>query len=88
MIVADDGRCGSTFNQLCVYGSDPPEGWASLDLLRPWLEVHVPVVLMLQEDAARLMAEAGEAAEEVETMAWSSLYDGWHSSSSAGHTFD
>lgn len=85
VIVADDGRCGATFDQLCVHGSDPPEGWAALDLPRPWLEVRVPVVLMLAEDAERLVREAVEAAEEAEkTMAWSSLYDGWLGSSSSG----
>lgn len=82
MIIADDGQCGKGFNQLCVYGSDPPEGWAALDLPRPWLEVRIPVVLMLAEDAGWLRAEAGQAAEEAEAMAWSSLYDGWYSSSS------
>lgn len=40
MIVADDGRCRNTFDQLCVPGSDPAEGWAALDLPRPWLEVR------------------------------------------------
>lgn len=39
VIVADNGRCGNTFDQLCVPGSDPPERWAALDLPRPWLEV-------------------------------------------------
>lgn len=77
VIVADDGRCGNSFGQLCVHGSDPPEGWAALDMPRPWLEVRVPVVLMLREDAERLTAAAGAAAEEAESMAWSSLYDGW-----------
>lgn len=77
MIVADDGRCGNSFGQLCVHGSDPPEGWAALDMPRPWLQVRVPVVLMLREDAERLMTAAGVVAEEAESMAWSSLYDGW-----------
>ncbi|CAM9100452.1 unnamed protein product [Pylaiella littoralis] len=77
VIVADDGRCGNSFGQLCVHGSDPPEGWAALDMPRPWLQVRVPVVLMLREDAERLAVAAGAAAEEVEAMAWSSLYDGW-----------
>lgn len=76
VIVSDDGRCGNTFDQLCVYGSDPPEGWAALDLTRPWLEVRVPVVLMLTEDAAMLITEIGAVAEETEALAWSSLYDG------------
>eukprot|EP00752_Nemacystus_decipiens_P004507 g4115.t1 len=80
VIVADDGRCGNNFGQLCVHGSDPPVGWAALDMPRPWLEVRVPVVLMLQEDADRLTAAAGAVAEEVESMAWSSLYDGWFDS--------
>lgn len=80
--MADDGRCGQTFDQLCVPGSDPPEGWAALDLLRPWLQVRVPVVLMLARDAGILRAEVWEAAREVEGMAWSSLYDGWYDSSS------
>lgn len=39
---------------------------------------------MLESDAAKLRAEAGEIAEEVESMAWTSLYDGWLSSSSDG----
>lgn len=84
MIVADDGRCGHTFDQLCVPGSDPPEGWAALDLPRPWLEVRIPVVLMLAKDAEKLAAEAGVAAEEAGAMAWSSLYDGWMGSSAGG----
>lgn len=90
VIVADDGRCGNSFGQLCVHGSDPPGGWAALDMPRPWLEVRVPVVLMLKEDADRLTAAAGAVAEEAESMAWSSLYDGWldsmdsSSSASAG----
>lgn len=69
---------------MCVYGSDPPEGWAALDLPRPWLEVRVPVVLMLLEDAERLTWDAVKAAEEVEVMAWSSLYDEWYGSSGDG----
>lgn len=80
MIIADDGQCGNTFDQLCMHGSSPPKGWAALDLPRPWLEVRVPVVLMLATDAERLARQAGEAAEEVEAMAWSSLYDGWFDS--------
>lgn len=83
VIVADDGRCGNSFGQLCVHGSDPPVGWAALDMPRPWLEVRVPVVLMLQEDADRLTAAAGAVAEEAESMAWSSLYDGWLDSMSS-----
>ncbi|CAN0058790.1 unnamed protein product, partial [Ectocarpus sp. 13 AM-2016] len=70
VIVADDGRCGSSFGQLCVYGSDPPEGWAALDMPRPWLDVRVPVVLMLREDAERLTAAAGAAAAHAESKAW------------------
>lgn len=77
VIVADDGRCGGKFGQLCVHGSDPPEGWAALDMPRPWLGVRVPVVLMLREDAEMLTAAAGAVEEEVQSMAWSSLYDGW-----------
>ncbi len=82
MIVADDGRCGNSFGQLCVHGSDPPAGWAALDMPRPWREVRVPVVLMLHKDAEKLTAAAEAAAAEVESMAWSSLYDGWADSMS------
>ena len=84
VLVADDGRCSGTFDQLCVHGSDPPEGWAAHDQPRLWNHVLVPVVLILQEDAERLMEEVGVAAAEAESMAWSSLYDGWqaHATSS------
>lgn len=84
VIIADDGRCGGSFDQLCVYGSNPPDGWAALDLPRLWLEVRVPVVLMLKADASWLMAEARVTEQEAEAFAWSSLYDGWTDSSIDG----
>ncbi|CAN0448595.1 unnamed protein product, partial [Laminaria digitata] len=62
VLVVDDGRCSGTFDQLCVHGSDPPEGWAAHDQPRLWNEVLVPVVLVFREDAERLMEEAGLAA--------------------------
>ena len=77
----DDGRCEGSFDQFCVYGSIPPDGWAALDLPRPWLEVRIPVVLMLEKEASRLMADARAAEKEAEAFAWSSLYDGWMESS-------
>ena len=39
------------------------------------------MVLMLEKEASRLMADARAAEKEAEAFAWSSLYDGWMESS-------
>ncbi|CAN0045858.1 unnamed protein product, partial [Choristocarpus tenellus] len=77
VIVADNGQCGDQFGQLCVYGSAPPPlgYWAALDLPRPWLEVRVPVVLMLERDVARVREEARRARDATTPLTSSSLYD-------------
>ncbi|CAN0456280.1 unnamed protein product, partial [Phaeothamnion confervicola] len=54
VVVVDDGACRERFGQHCVPGSAPPEGWASGDAAWPWQELHVPVVLVLGRDGARL----------------------------------
>lgn len=62
---------------MCMHGSDPPQGWAALDLPRPWIKVRVPVVLMREADAAWLKEEAMMATEEVKAVSSSSMYEGW-----------
>ncbi|CAN0349044.1 unnamed protein product, partial [Discosporangium mesarthrocarpum] len=77
VVVADDGRCGDKFGQLCVHGSTPPPegGWAELDLPLPWEEVRVPVVLMLARAAEEVRGSIKEAGEAVKTLQWTSLHD-------------
>ena len=56
LVVADDGDCDG-LDQYCVPGGDRArgEGFARLDLPRPWLDVHIPVLLVLADDAAHIL---------------------------------
>ena len=56
LVVADDGDCDG-LDQYCVPGGDRArgEGFARLDLPRPWLDLHIPVLLVLADDAAHIL---------------------------------
>jgi hypothetical protein len=62
LIVADDGRCDGEFDQHCAPGADKSrsEGFAQTDLGALWETVHIPVVLMHQEQADELEARCKE----------------------------
>ena len=49
-------RCDA-LDQYCVPGAERArgEGFAMQDFARPWLQVHIPVVLALAPDAARVL---------------------------------
>ena len=57
-VIADDGAC-TDLDQYCLPGADKArgEGWARLDLPRPWLDVHIPVLLILAGDAATILRD-------------------------------
>jgi len=57
VVVVDGGVC-TQLDQYCVPGAMRAhnEGFAKLDLARPWLQIHIPVVLILASDAERMLA--------------------------------
>lgn len=57
LVVADDGGCGA-LDQYCVPGAERSrnEGWARLDLPRPWAGVRIPVVLILNTTAEAVLS--------------------------------
>ena len=56
VIITDDGRCGSSYDQLCVPGADKSrgEGFAMTDDATLWKEVRIPVVLLHATEASVL----------------------------------
>ena len=56
IIVTDMGNC-TAFDQFCSPGADKSrgEGFARLDLARPWERIKIPVVMMLRDDADKLL---------------------------------
>jgi hypothetical protein len=56
VIIADTGLC-KRFDQNCVPGGDKArgEGFAALDSKEVWSNIHIPAVLIHQDDAAVLL---------------------------------
>ena len=56
IVVADTGKCDLQFDQRCCAGSSKlnGEGWAFADTGERWRQLHMPAIMIKQNNAAEL----------------------------------